>query len=850
MSNKVKRLFKDFCPSEYDLKLKVDPDKDIFEGSVVIHGRKNGRPSKRLTFHQKELKIKRVNVTFKSKNQDQQVAVTRFNKHEKFNELRIHSDQLLYPGEYIVDIEFSGKITRPMNGIYPSYFDNNGKTEKIIATQFESHHAREAFPCIDEPEAKAIFNLSLITPKVNTVISNTPVKTQKTLAKNIVTTFEPTPIMSTYLVAFVFGDMEYLEAKTKDGVLVRTYATKNNIKHTEFALKCATDTLEFYNEYFDIPYPLDKCDFIALPDFSSGAMENWGCITFREQALLVDSDNTSLTLKQYVANVVAHELTHQWFGNLVTMRWWTDLWLNESFASWMSYLAVDHLFPEWDVWTQFIVDEQSLALKQDALEYTHPIEVVVRHPDEIRTIFDVISYEKGASVLAMLNNYLGADTFRDGVRLYLKKNSYKNTDTVDLWQALEKSSGRPIKQFMSKWTSTAGYPILNVLSANNSISVRQERFYLNPSADKVESIWPIPLLGSIDLNNNQLLSQKSLLLSRKSSDSPVLFNIGRKGFYRVIYDLDTINLIANNDLNNLSDVDRLGLLSDSFEAAKAGYAPTSDTLELLDSYSTESSVVVWEIIAGIFSSIRLSMNDKNIRDIMKPYVSKFTASKLEELGWDEKPDDSHFDKLLRPIILGLASSADQNEVVNRCHELFNQISNKSNTIPADLRSVVYSTVAKNGSEEQFNKLLELHKTTKSPEERLNLCAALTGFSNQKLISRSLDLIISDVVRLQDVSYWVAYSFMNHHSRDQTWQWLKDNWSWLDKNMGSDLSFSRMPLYAGRCYSSKDFLPEFKEFFESKLKPGFERPLNQAIETIEWQAEWKIRDLENIRQFFS
>jgi puromycin-sensitive aminopeptidase len=364
---------------------------------------------------------------------------------------------MLYPGEYHVVLEFSGKITDPMNGLYPCYFTHEGKKKFVLATQFESHHAREVFPCIDEPEAKATFDLALNTPLEGDVIANTPARTVLKEKSQQTTIFETTPVMSTYLLAFAYGDIGFKEAKSKNGTIVRGYATPDNVQFVDFALDTAVKVLDFYEDYFALAFPLPKIDMIALPDFAAGAMENWGLITYREQCMLVDPVNTSIHTKQYVAMVVAHELAHQWFGNLVTMQWWTDLWLNEGFASWIEYLAIDKLFPEWHMWTQFIADEQQPALKLDALDNTHAIEVPINHPDEIRTIFDAISYNKGASVIHMLHGYLGAEDFRDGLRHYLKKHAYKNTVTQDLWAALEEISGKPVKEFMHAWTSFRSY---------------------------------------------------------------------------------------------------------------------------------------------------------------------------------------------------------------------------------------------------------------------------------------------------------------------------------------------------------------------------------------------------------
>lgn len=846
MGKKVTRLYEQFQPENYQLNLNVDRESMVFAGNVTVRGKKVGRPTQRITFHQKGLKIIAATIVKHDKKGDQAIEVKRINNQDSYDEVRLHADETIYPGEYTVTMEFSGYITRPMNGIYPCFFTHDENDKQLVATQFESHHAREAFPSIDEPEAKATFDLTLKSPAGETVLANTPIKEQKTIGNQYVTSFEMTPKMSTYLLAFVFGDVNYLEAKTKDGVAVRTYATPANVQHTQFALDVAVKTLEFYNEYFDIPYPLEKCDFVALPDFASGAMENWGLITFREQALLMDPKNTSLSLKQYIANVVAHELTHQWFGNLVTMRWWTDLWLNESFASWMSWLAIDHLFPEWKVWTQFIVDEQGMALKLDALENTHPIEVEVRHPDEIRTIFDAISYEKGASVLLMLHDYLGDEAFRDGLRLYLKRHAYSNTDTVDLWAALEEISGRPIKEFMGAWTSQSGYPIVHASVRGDKTGLRQERFYLNPDAKKKPAVWPIPLLAS-ENSGFDTLDKAERSLKSGGLSSEFLFNHSRGSFFRAIYDPKHLeSLAAAVKGGRLGELDRLGLLSDSAESAKAGYSSTVDTLKLLSAYSSEDSAVVWDIISGIVGSIRVVMDDDGVRAVLKPFVHQLTSIQLERLGWEEQASDSHFDRLLRPTILGLSSYGENSSVVKEAKRRFTDTKQPEDIHP-DLRGVVYGTVARTGGKADFDKMLAMHNSSRNSEERVTLAGALTGFEQADLIKRALAEITGKNVRLQDAPYWIAYSFMNRHARLLAWKWLGDNWDWLFKNIGSDLSFFRLPLYASRGFSDESFLPEFTAFFESHMSPAFERPVKQAIETIQWQAAWKRRDLEAIKK---
>lgn len=850
MSKDVTRLFKQFHPSNYTISLTPDREAATFTGSVTIIGQKVGRPSQRLTFHQKGLKITSTNIVkIDKKLGGQEVPVARVNLHKSYDEVRLHTEALLYPGEYIVTFEFSGKITRPMDGVYPCFFEHDGKQKQLIATQFESHHAREAFPCIDEPEAKATFDLSLVTPAKEPVLANTPVLKQTTEGNLQTTTFETTPKMSTYLLAFVYGDMGYKEATTKDGVVVRTYATPDNVQFTDFALDVAVKCLEFYNDYFGLKYPLPKCDLVALPDFAAGAMENWGCVTFREQCMLVDPKNTSLPMKQYVAMVVAHELAHQWFGNLVTMRWWTDLWLNEGFASWVEYLALDKLFPKWNMWTQFIVDDQQPALRLDALENTHPIEVAVHHPDEIRSIFDAISYNKGASVIHMLHEYLGAEKFRDGLRHYLKTHAYGNTDTVDLWNALAEISGQPVQDFMHAWTSQPGFPVVKAEVGKSTLTATQQRFYANPAQPKDEAIlWPIPTKATTSLEP-ALLSSKEHTWLLKDSTEVFKLNSGQSGFYRTVYDSAHVAQLGEAVVAGTFDpIDRLGILSDVFEAAKAGYSSSVDALELLQAYTKEDNNAVWDVISGGLGGIRAVMDDETLRNDMKPFIRSLVAKQFKRLGWEEKPGEVYFDSLLRPTILGLAALAEEPSVVTECLRLFDA-AKKPEDLPADLRGVIYSTAVRNGDKKTFDKLLMMYKTTTLSEEKTTLCSALTGFKQPTIIAEALKVITTDAVRLQDVGYWVAYSFMNRHARHATWKWMTAHWDWLSENLGSDMSFSRFPLYSARSFTDPTFVQEYKDFFEPRLNPGLERAYKQGLETIEWQAAWKKRDLAAIKTFF-
>lgn len=833
MAKKVKRLFDQFSPDNYNISIDINEEDFTFDGKMIVRGAVKGRPRKRLTFHQKDLSIKNVTIVHNDKKGvKKNVEIDRINSHAGYDEIRLHTKTVLYPGKVEVTLEFSGKITDQMHGIYPCYFVEKGKKKKLIATQFESHHAREVFPCIDEPEAKATFDLAITSDKRNTILGNTnPVNSSEAGNRHTVV-FETTPLMSTYLLAWVVGEMEHKEATTKNGIVIRTYATKEHIESTEFALNFAVKTLEFYEDYFGIAYPLPKCDFVALPDFASGAMENWGLITFREECLYVN-EQTSLHTKQYVAMVVAHELAHQWFGNLVTMRWWTDLWLNEGFASWVEFLAVNKIFPEWNIWDQFLSDEQQRALKLDALDNTHPVEVEVNHPDEIRTIFDTISYSKGASVIHMLNSYLGDKKFQRGLQNYLKKHAYGNTDTIDLWTALEETSKMPVISFMSKWTSKSGFPV--VMSDGSNIS--QKRFFIDPDHAKDNSTWPIPL----GINSTILETKES------KAHEKAIYNKDRSGFYRTVYEGPALEYVLAQ-LKDLPDIARMGIISDMAESSKAGYANSVDTLKIIDSLGQEDSYVVWETMIGFISNMKNGMKSKEINQLIKPYKLKLTRSNYKKLGWQHAKEDTHLQKLLRSLIIGVNCSADNPDAIKRCQAIYRDFVDLGKPIDPDIRSAVLTTVARHGDNNTFEELVKIHNGSSSSEEKHVLSAAITNFKNEAQIDRALKMIRSDNVRLQDIGHWLAYGFANIYAFRSTWKWVKENWDWLEENLGSDMSFSRMPIYVANHISDEKLLRDFCEFFDANNSKSIERAYAQGKEMISSKIAWRKRDEEEIKSY--
>lgn len=840
MSN-LRQLHTIFSPSNYDIKLALQRVERTFSGVVRITGHAP-RQTEELVVHAKDLAITSVTVDGHDVTSNPSI----------FDELIIKGTTPFAAGTHIIEFRFSGAITDPMNGLYPCYFTLDGHAEELLATQFESHHAREVFPCIDEPGAKATFDLELTTEPGITVIANAPVKSQAEQDGKLITSFSTTPVMSTYLLAWVAGKLAYKEAKTKDGVIVRSYSTPDKVAQTAFSLEVATHTIEFFDEYFATPYPLPKFDMIALPDFSSGAMENWGCTTFRETALLLDPQNYSPASRQYVASVVAHELAHQWFGNLVTMEWWNDLWLNESFATWISYLANDHQFPEWQLWTQFYDEETVSALDRDGLANVQKVQQEVNDPEEIRTLFDpAIVYAKGASLLHMLHNYVGATAFQEGLRIYLARHAYKNARTNDLWHALAEASGKDVAAFMDPWLAQAGHPMVSAGVAGQQVVLHQQRFYNNPKEGLGHDphVWPLPLLAG-DALDAELLDAPGASLAIAPGDDPLLLNRGRSGFYLTAYNADHLARLATAvRAGRIGEIDRLGLLSDAVDLARAGQATTLDMLKLLEAYQQEASEPVWGAIADCLGVLKLFANNNGaLRPAELQFVADTARTQFERLGWEPKDGESYFDQLLRPTIIALMCYSEDKSVVAHAMQLFEQ-ADKPEDIRSDIRASVGAIAARFGGAQAFEKLLGWYRTTTSAQIRIQVTASLSNVHEPAQTQELLALLATKEVKLQDLFYWFVYLMRKPQNRAATWQWMKDNWDWITKNFGSDMHYNDFPEYAAGSFSSPAELSEYKAFFTPKLNhPALGRAIKQGAESIEARILWLQRDEASVAAY--
>jgi aminopeptidase N len=841
---KVARLLDQIIPERYVLNIDVDMEGFRFSGNEKL-AFNLVQPARELIFHTTGLEVSDAKLTGGAEaagvtlNPDDQTVTIAF-------------DEELAAGAHELDLKFAGILGDNLHGFYRSGYKHNGAQRWIATTQFEAVHAREGFVCIDEPAAKAVFEVSLTVPSELTAVANTDVLKEESAGARKKVTFTPTPKMSTYLVAYVVGDFERVERATPEGVMVGVLATPGQTEQLEFALETAVRTLSFYNEYFGIPYPLPKLDMLALPDFAAAAMENWGLVTYRETALLFDAAQTSLSSKQRVVEVVAHELAHQWFGNLVTMAWWSDLWLNEGFATWVASLAMDKLFPEWEIWTSFIQEEFSQALEMDSLANTHPIQVEVDDPRSLDEIFDAISYAKGASVINMLHHYLGAEDFRSGLHSYLEAHAYGNSVTYDLWTALGKASGKPVDEVMSAWTSQPGYPLIGF----DDGQVTQTRFYSSPREAKkagASQLWPVPfsvVLAGGDETEPKLIeaASENLPLELMNSDwfKP---NPGQTSVFRVMYTSPMIAALTPPlEAKTLVPTDRYGLVDDVMATTESGHTSSSVALKLMAALRNEPNYVVWNAVGGGLGSLIGITEDDELRSRLEGFGGWLIEPNVKRLGWERQDGETAFDTLMRPVVLQQAVRFDNEAVTAEAKRRFDQYLAGGEVDP-DLRGVILFAAARHGRVKEFEAILELYRKETVPQVKISLLGALGRFRKPELIARYLEFALTPEVRAGDIFIVLAWSLRNRDGRDQAWQWLQDNWElWLKRYGAGGHMLERFPLYAASGFATHKMAKEIGEFFAGHPHPALKRPSAQAVEAVELKADWAERDQTDVASF--
>ncbi|CAA6672775.1 unnamed protein product [Spirodela intermedia] len=829
------RLPKFAVPKRYDLRLTPDLAACKFTGTVCVVVDIVG-DTKFLVLNAADLVVTEGSVSFR--NQDSSQVGYQISANPV---IAVREGSAL--GEGTIRIGFSGILNDQMKGFYRSTYEYNGEKKNMAVTQFEPADARRCFPCWDEPAFKATFKITLEVPHDLVALSNMPVVEEKLngLVKTLF--FEESPIMSTYLVAVVVGLFDYVEDTASDGTKVRVYCQVGKTSQGNFALDVAVKTLDLYTRYFSVPYSLPKLDMVAIPDFLPGL---WRIMVW----LLIVKQ---LCFMMIVAVVVAHELAHQWFGNLVTMEWWTHLWLNEGFATWVSYLAADSLFPEWKIWTQFL-DETTEGLRLDALEESHPIEVDVNHASEIDEIFDDISYRKGASVIRMLHSYLGAECFQYAC---------SNAKTEDLWSVLEEESGVPVKMLMNSWTKQKGYPVVTVKIKENSLEFEQSQFL--SSGSNGEGQWMVPITichGSYESQKNFLLKTTSenlqigevgvSLFGKEDHDKLenhwIKLNVDQTGFYRVKYDdVLTARLRSAIEGKQLSVADRFGILDDSYALCMACKLPLSSFLSLVDSFREELEyTVLSQLIAISYKVVRIvaDATPELLGDVKQIFINLFQFSAEERRG----PPRCNVTGELLTVLAELGHDSTRDEALKR----FAVFLDDRNTplLPPDTRKDSHAVVVDDFSaggicccdagvdasnRSGYESLLRIYREADLSQEKGRVLSSLACCPDPQMVLVVLNFLLSSEVRSQDVFYGLAGG--SREGRETAWQWLKDNWEHISKTWGSGFLIGRFISSIVSPFSSEEKAEEVSEFFSTRSRPNIARTLRQSIERVRINSNW-------------
>ncbi|KAF9387458.1 Aminopeptidase 2 mitochondrial [Podila verticillata] len=870
-------LERTIIPIHYNLKIVPCPVNVSFLGEVSIEIC-IAEPTYGITLNAKELNIQTATARDHLSTSGYSVTATSVSYNVEEETITLEFPTVLHVAtSWILDIAYIGLVNERLNGFYRSvYTDADNNIHQLTTTQFQSTHARRAFPCWDEPAVKATFTLTLVAPMGMTCLSNMSVDTTTLLENRMQeVTFLKTPIMATYLLAWTIGDLDYIEAYSSgefngEPVQCRLYAPVGLAIHGRYSLDLAVKSVEYFARLFNIPYPLPKLDLVAVPDFAPGAMENWGLISFRTYAVLIE-EFSSHDRKLEIAATVIHEISHQWFGNLVTMDWWSDLWLFEGFATHLAYIAVDELFPEWDIWSEFVKRIQEV-LKHDSLRTSHPVEVGVENPCEITQIFDEVSYMKGASVLRMLSVWLGQDKFLQGIRKFMLKFMWGNANTDDLWQTLAEECHVDVPGFMQKWTRQTGYPVLSITELDEStILVRQNLFLSTGDVREEEDclIWPVPLsLITADepVARNIMMDSKDMVL-KVDTNKWYKFNMGQAGFYRVSYPSKSLDLLGKTfgaqRLNGTADVtirtrpgpldsaDRVGLLTDAAALVASGNAATSSFLTLLKYFEDEEDYMVWgEVSLRLQELLSVWLEQPaSVINALKEVQRRLFTKIVKRLGWDyaegEDPSSGH----LRALAIRFAGRAGDPDIVAEARKRFGAfMANKDmSAIPPDLRFPVFEIVLRTtvGTEE-YEAVVSYYRETFIPGEKLVALTVLGYANSQELVRRTLAFAMSPEVRTQDILTAIATLRSSMMGRAELWDFMRLHWDVLYNRHCDDLRFlDYFVILSIGSFSSLERYREVQAFFSTKDTSSYERILATCLEGIRKNILWLERDRQDV-----
>lgn len=851
---KYERLPSFAVPEHYDLKIVPDMTTFSFTGSLNLTVRILS-PTNILQLHMMSIKIDSAKVTLMD---GAVLADLNYTYNSKFNIATIELGVDVIPQVIVLSLEYTGEINDKMHGFYRSSYKDEQNREKFLAsTQFESTYARYAFPCFDEPIYKATFDVSLVVDPDVTAISNMPVISSTPCDvhgyKKIWVKFDRTPRMSTYLLAFVVGELDYIQTSSKYGTVMRVYTIPGKRCQGIYSLDLAAKAIDWYSDWFGMEYSLPKCDLIAIPDFSMGAMENWGLVTYREVALLIDPSKTSTRQKSHVALVVAHELAHFWFGNLVTMKWWTDLWLKEGFASFMEYLLVGHLCPEFKIWEHFVNDELAQGFSLDALRNSHPIEVEIENPCELEEIYDKITYAKSNAINRMLFHYLGESIFQAGLRRYLKNFQYDNAVTLDLWEALREASGQDVAKIMSGWTKQMGYPVITVSERQQGTSriliLSQRRFIADGGEDFENSLWQVPINVCVGSNPGEIAGKFLMVDREQEIELPnvtegewVKLNAGATGFYRVEYSPDMIKaMIPDMSNGRMLLLDRFSIVNDLFALVQAGRSRASAFLSVLAALHDEEEYIVWQSLAEGIDNISNVLNYVDNSHLSKRFDS-FIISAMGKLGarlgWDCHDGEDSQRGILRAVVHGRLMKAGHDETIRKAVSLFADHVQSKRPLHPDLRLCIFANAVRNGGELVYDQLIQVYETVGFPEVERNCITALSQSRDPILLERLFKYAIHDgKVRSQDHMLLFYGASVSRVGQEFLWSYFKENMFSLVTKFGGVGSclFQRCLKLSIERQCTEEFAQEVENFFCQNLASQdlqiLSRPIKQATESV-------------------
>jgi len=836
------RLPAGVVPRHYAIELAPDLEAATFTGTVAIDVDVE-EPVDSITLNAAELSINSARLIAASGEPielDSQLDA----ESERLMLTRHSGSDRLAEGSARLDISFDGVLNDQLHGFYRStYTDDGGDTHTIATTQFESTDARRAFPCFDEPALKATFATTLIVEDGLLAVSNTAETGREPMEDGRVRVdFATTMPMSTYLVAFVVGPLEVTEAIDCGGVPVRVVHRPGRGDQTAFALDVAAHALQWFSDYYGLPYPSDKLDLVAIPDFAFGAMENLGCVTFREVLLLVDPGAASQPDLQRVAEVINHELAHMWFGDLVTMAWWEGIWLNEAFATFMETACTDAYRPDWLVWSTFCRSRAS-ALSTDALGSTRPVEYPVHSPAEAEDMFDVITYEKGAALVRMLEQYLGAETFRAGVRLYLRRHAYANTVTEDLWKSLADASGEPVGQIMDGWIHQGGYPSVAAAPTDHGLRVSQRHFTLDPD-QAAELAWAVPLrLRVRDSEDGQQELRLLLDQARRTltigEGTPVTLNSGASGFYRDEVGAEALAVVAAAGPGDRSPEERHGLIDDAWAATLAGHLDAPAFVDLvLGGFSAERDLTVWQAIAGALAHLRRLVDGEAARRFCE-LVAAASGAAAGDVGLDPPADGLEDERTseLRATLLRLRGAiADHPDTIAACRA---RLDHPDPTLGAAALSVV----AAHGDAEDFARIRGRFTDASDPQTEQRHLAALADFPDAGLVRSILEGTLDGSVRSQDGPYLIRRALTNRHAGPGAWDFLTGRWDDLGAAFPSN-SLSRM-LAGVTTLDRTELAARVHDFIAAHPVPQGAKQVAQHLERLDINVALRERESDRL-----